>query len=171
MAYYLRQTKKAKGIYLQVHESSWNKELKQPRSRSVEAIGYVDELVSDEIPDPVSYYKEYVDRLNAERAALSADETRPRAFVSPIERTLRRSFPTAFPYGRAGRKGNHRYSCIFKEFSVQHPIYELNSCLLLFLSRIISVWTNRCYISLNQCFGSRRRNVSGQKALYDSYRS
>lgn len=85
MAYYLRQTKKAKGIYLQVHESSWNKELKQPRSRSVEAIGYVDELVSDEIPDPVSYYKEYVDRLNAERAALSADETRPRAFVSPIE--------------------------------------------------------------------------------------
>lgn len=36
-------------------------------------------------PDPVSYYKEYVDRLNAERAALSADETRPRAFVSPIE--------------------------------------------------------------------------------------
>ena len=85
MAYYLRQTKKAKGIYLQVYKSSWNKELKQPRSRSVEAIGYVDELVSDEIPDPVSYYKEYVDRLNAERAALSADETRPRAFVSPIE--------------------------------------------------------------------------------------
>ena len=48
MAYYLRQTKKAKGIYLQVYESSWNKELKQPRSRSVEAIGYVDELISKE---------------------------------------------------------------------------------------------------------------------------
>lgn len=42
MAYYLRQTKKAKGIYLQVYESSWNKELKQSRSRSVEAIGYID---------------------------------------------------------------------------------------------------------------------------------
>ena len=85
MAYYLRQTKKAKGSYLQVYESSWNKELKQPRSRSVEAIGYVDELISDEIPDPVSYYKDYVEKLNAERAALVADETRPRAFASPME--------------------------------------------------------------------------------------
>lgn len=85
MAYYLRQTKKAKGIYLQVYESSWKKELKQSRSRSIEAIGYVDDLISDEIPDPVSYYKEYVDRLNAERAALTADETRPRAFSSPME--------------------------------------------------------------------------------------
>lgn len=85
MAYYLRQTKKAKGIYLQVYESSWNKELKQPRSHSVEAIGYVDELISDEIPDPVSYYKDYVEKLNAERAALVADETRPRAFASPME--------------------------------------------------------------------------------------
>ena len=85
MAYYLRQTKKAKGIYLQVYESSWNKELKQPRSRSVEAIGYVDDLVSDEIPDPVSYYKDYVDKLNTERAALTADESRPRAFAAPME--------------------------------------------------------------------------------------
>lgn len=70
MAYYLRQTKKQKGTYLQVYESRWNKELKQPRSTSVEAIGYVEDLISDEIPDPVAYYKKYVDKLNEERTAL-----------------------------------------------------------------------------------------------------
>ena len=86
MAYYLRQTKKQKGTYLQIYESRWNKELKQPRSTSVEAIGYVEELTSDEMPDPVAYYKKYVDKMNEERAALFADETRPRAFVSPMER-------------------------------------------------------------------------------------
>ncbi len=85
MAYYLRQTRKQKGTYLQVYESRWNKELKQPRSKSIEAIGYVEELISDEMPDPVAYYKNYVDKLNQERIALFADETRPRAFAAPME--------------------------------------------------------------------------------------
>ena len=85
MAYYLRQTKKKKGTYLQIYESSWNKELKQPRSKNVEAIGYVEDLISDEIPDPVTYYKKYVEELNRKRAALVADETRPRAFAAPME--------------------------------------------------------------------------------------
>ena len=60
--------------------------MKQPRSTSVESIGYIEELISDEIPDPVADYKKYVDKMNEERAALFADETRPRAFVSPMER-------------------------------------------------------------------------------------
>lgn len=85
MAYYLRKTKKEKGTYLQVYESKWIKDLKQSRSRNVEAIGYVEDLISDEIPDPIAYYKEYVDNLNKERAASMADETRPRAFTSPME--------------------------------------------------------------------------------------
>lgn len=85
MAYYLRQTKKNKGTYLQIYESKWDKELKQPRSRSVEAIGYAEELVSDEIPDPISYYKEYVKKMNEERAASVTDATRPRAFSMPAE--------------------------------------------------------------------------------------
>lgn len=80
MACYLRQTKKKNGTYLQIYESIWNKELKQARSRNVEAIGYVEDLISDEMPDPIAYYKEYVKKLNEERAASTADETRPRAF-------------------------------------------------------------------------------------------
>lgn len=85
MAYYLRKTEKKKGTYLQVYESNWDKNLKQSRSRSVEAIGYVDDLISDEIPDPIAYYKEYVRKKNSDRAASLADETRPRAFTAPVE--------------------------------------------------------------------------------------
>ena len=88
MAYYLRQDKKKKGIYLQMYETYWNKEKKQPRSRSIESFGYVSELISDEIPDPISFYKEYTKRKNSERAASAADETRPRAFTVPIEKNI-----------------------------------------------------------------------------------
>ena len=57
MAYYLRQDKKKKGLYLQMYESFWDKEKKQPRSRNIESFGNVSELISYDITDPVSYYK------------------------------------------------------------------------------------------------------------------
>ena len=41
MAYYLRKENKKKGTYLQMYESHWDKEKKQPRSKSVMAFGYV----------------------------------------------------------------------------------------------------------------------------------
>ena len=88
MAYFLRQEKKKKGTYLQMYEAYWDKERKQPRSKSIMAFGYVEELISDEIPDPVAYYKEYVNQKNAERAASLAEETRPRAFESPVEKNI-----------------------------------------------------------------------------------
>ena len=86
MAYFLRQEKKKKGTYLQMYDSYWDKEKKESRTKSVMAFGYVEELVSDDIPDPVAYYKEYVYLKNAERAASLAEETRPRAFGSPVEK-------------------------------------------------------------------------------------
>lgn len=88
MAYYLRQDKKKKGIYLQMYETYWDKEKKQPRSRNIESFGYVSKLISDEIPDPISFYKEYIKRKNNERAASVADETRPRAFTVPLEKNI-----------------------------------------------------------------------------------
>lgn len=88
MAYFLRQDKKKKGIYLQMYETYWDKEKKQPRSRNIESFGYVSDLISDEIPDPVSYYKEYVERKNRERAASLADKTRPRAFATQFEKNI-----------------------------------------------------------------------------------
>ena len=88
MAYYLRKEKKKKGIYLQMYESHWDKEKKQPRSKSVMAFGYVEDLISDEIPDPIAYYTDFVAKKNEERTAAFAEETRPRAFAAPVEYTL-----------------------------------------------------------------------------------
>ncbi len=88
MAYYLRQDKKKKGTYLQMYQSYWDKEKKQPRSRNIESFGYVSDLISDEIPDPVSYYQKYVANKNREHADSVADETRPRAFTVQLEKNI-----------------------------------------------------------------------------------
>lgn len=88
MAYYLRKENKKKGIYLQMYESHWDKEKKQPRSKSVMAFGYVQDLISDEIPDPIAYYTDFVAEKNKERAAVFAEDTRPRAFSAPVEYNL-----------------------------------------------------------------------------------
>ena len=85
MAYFLRQEKKKKGTYLQMYDSYWDKEKKQSRTKNVMAFGYAETLVSDEMPDPVAYYKEFVKRKNEEQAAAHAEETRPRAFSSTPE--------------------------------------------------------------------------------------
>ena len=88
MAYYLRQDKKKKGTYLQMYESHWDKEKKQPRSKNIESFGYVSDLISDEIPDPVSYYQKYVEKKNREHADSVADQTRPRAFTAQLEKNI-----------------------------------------------------------------------------------
>lgn len=85
MAYFLRQEKKKKGVYLQMYETYWDKDKKQPRSKSIQAFGYVNELISDDIPDPVAYYKDYVKKREEERLAQFTEETRPRAFKKPVE--------------------------------------------------------------------------------------
>ena len=82
MAYFLRKDKKAKGIYLQMYENYWDKNLKQARTKSVESFGYVDDLVSDEIPNPVAYYTEYVNKKNEERKQHLFEESRLRVFDS-----------------------------------------------------------------------------------------
>lgn len=88
MAYFLRQEKKKKGTYLQMYDSYWDKEKKESRTKSVMAFGYVEELISDELPDPVAYYKDFVAKKNEERAALLAEDSRPRAFSSIVENNV-----------------------------------------------------------------------------------
>lgn len=86
MAYFLRQEKKKKGTYLQMYDSYWDKEKKESRTKSVMAFGYVEELISEELPDPVAHYKAFVKKKNEERAASLAEESRPRAFSSIVEK-------------------------------------------------------------------------------------
>lgn len=85
MAYFLRQEKKKKGVYLQMYETYWDKEKKQPRSRNIKSFGYVESLVSENMPDPVAFYKDYVAQENKKHCEFLADETRPRAFTEVQE--------------------------------------------------------------------------------------
>lgn len=86
MAYFLRQEKKKNRTYLQMYENFWDKQKKQPRTRHIETFGYVDELISDEMPDPVTHFQAYVKEREAERLASQAEETRPRAFFKAYEK-------------------------------------------------------------------------------------
>ena len=88
MAYYLRKDKKKRGTYLQMYDRYWDKEKKQARSKNIQAFGYLEDLISDEMPDPLAYYEAYVHRKNEERAASIAEETRPRAFTFPVDYNL-----------------------------------------------------------------------------------
>lgn len=88
MAYFLRKENRKKGIYLQMYENYWDKQQKQGRHRHVCSFGYVHELVSDEMPDPIKYYIEFVRQKEAERQKRLNDETRPRAFDESIEKNI-----------------------------------------------------------------------------------
>ncbi len=88
MSYFLRKERKKNDVYLQIYENVWVKELKQPRAKHVASIGYVSKLISDEIPDPISYYTEKVNQMNLQRKAELNDETRPRAFKKSVEKNV-----------------------------------------------------------------------------------
>ena len=85
MAYFLRKEKKKKGTYLQMYKSFWDKDKKQPRTRNVKSFGYVEDLISDEIPDPIKFYSVYVKEQNENRIQALSEESRPRAFSNPVE--------------------------------------------------------------------------------------
>ncbi len=71
-----------------MYETYWDKDKKQPRSKNIQSFGYVEDLISDEIPDPIAFYKKYVEEENLKRAASVADATRPRAFQSVPEKHI-----------------------------------------------------------------------------------
>lgn len=67
MAYFLKKSNLKKGVYLQIYESFYNPERRQTCHRSYKALGYVNDLKTDEIPDPVTHYKQVVEEMNQER--------------------------------------------------------------------------------------------------------
>lgn len=88
MSYFLRKDKKKNDIYLQMYERYWDKEKKQARTRNIESFGYLSKLTSDDMPDPISYYSDYVKKKEAERLSSLADATRPRAFSKQIKKNI-----------------------------------------------------------------------------------
>ena len=67
MAYFLKKSVTKKGVYLQIYESYRDKEKKQTAHKAFKPIGYVGDLTSDKIPDPISYYRNLVKKMNEKR--------------------------------------------------------------------------------------------------------
>ena len=88
MAFSLRQTHKKNDIYLQIYENYWDKELRQPRNRHIESLGYVSDLISEDIPDPVVHFKAVVENMNRQRTEEFDEKTRPRAFSANVEKNV-----------------------------------------------------------------------------------
>lgn len=64
MAYFLKKSNLKKGVYLQIYESFYDPARGYAAHKSYKALGYVDDLIAKGIDDPVSFYKEEVNRLN-----------------------------------------------------------------------------------------------------------
>jgi len=67
MSYFLKQSKLKKGLYLQIYEGYHDPKRKHSVNRSVLSLGYLEDLISEEMPDPISYYKAKVKKMNEER--------------------------------------------------------------------------------------------------------
>lgn len=69
VAYFLKQSRNKKGLYLQIYESFYDPEKRQTRHRSIRALGYEHELREGGVAEPVAHFKAEVARMNEERAA------------------------------------------------------------------------------------------------------
>ncbi|MFW5651779.1 MAG: hypothetical protein ACOCNC_10455 [Acetivibrio ethanolgignens] len=69
MAYFLKKTNNKKGTYLQIHSSFYDPERGHTAHKAYKPVGYVHELQTKGIDDPITFYKEEVIKLNQELKA------------------------------------------------------------------------------------------------------
>ena len=74
MSYFLKKSKLKNGMYLQIYESYYDPQRKYGAHRSYKALGYVEKLKEAGIADPIAYYSEEVEKLNAESKATKQDQ-------------------------------------------------------------------------------------------------
>ena len=74
MAYFLKKTNNKKGTYLQIYSSFYDPERGHTAHKSYRPIGYVHELQAKGIEDPISFYKEEVNKLNQEFQAAKKEK-------------------------------------------------------------------------------------------------
>lgn len=84
MAYFLKKTINKKGTYLQIYSSFYDPERGHTAHKSYKPLGYVHELQAKGIPDPISFFKEEVMKLNQQlKAAKAAEKSRQISDNSP----------------------------------------------------------------------------------------
>ncbi|MGI6559988.1 MAG: hypothetical protein ACOX2H_01455 [Saccharofermentanales bacterium] len=69
MSYFLKKTKKNKGLYLQIYRGDYDPRIKNTRQKCIQSLGYFDDLVASGIEDPLAHFQNEVDRLNEEERA------------------------------------------------------------------------------------------------------
>ena len=74
MNYVLKKTNLKNGLYLQIYKSEYDPSKRNNRNSLYKTLGYVDKLITDEIKDPVAYYKEVVAKMNADQKFKEAQE-------------------------------------------------------------------------------------------------
>lgn len=67
MAYFLKQSKLKKGLYLQIYDGVYDENRKGPVQKSIQTLGYYDDLIKSGIKDPVKHFKHVVDEMNEQR--------------------------------------------------------------------------------------------------------
>ena len=65
MAYFLRKTKRNNDLYLQICETTYNKETKKSSNKNVQVLGYLSDLKL-KISNPIDYFNNVVKELNEE---------------------------------------------------------------------------------------------------------
>lgn len=97
MAYFLKKTKRNDRIYLSIYESFYSPETKNTKHKSFKKIGFVDNLISQGIPDPVSHFQKEVDELNLaykfnkiRRSSMQISDVSPKRYLGyvPLCRVL-----------------------------------------------------------------------------------
>lgn len=64
MAYFLKQTRQNGKVYLQIAETTYNKTTKKSSNKCYQKLGFLSELTSENIPDPISFYKAKIKTMN-----------------------------------------------------------------------------------------------------------
>ncbi|MDD2432633.1 MAG: transposase, partial [Clostridia bacterium] len=66
MAFFLKKTNLKKGRYFQIYESFYCPKKKNTAHKCIKTLGYVQDLITPDIPDPEKYYTKIVAQMNAE---------------------------------------------------------------------------------------------------------
>lgn len=74
MSYFLKVAKQQNRTYLSIYESFYSDDVKGTKHKCYKSLGNINNLYTDEITDPIAYYKEEVRKLNEETKAKKAAE-------------------------------------------------------------------------------------------------
>lgn len=75
MSYFLKQSKFKRGVYLQIYEGYYDPKRKNSSQRCFRKLGYLEDLITEEMPDPINFYKSEVDKLNKARLKQEAADS------------------------------------------------------------------------------------------------